>query len=233
MKRRKVVVAAGFCLSFFLGTLLNLLSVPAFEHQQRHQAGKQQQQPLQLEASLEPTTVTATSGHALLRSLRLQIRARLREALRYGPFPARAARPLERRRLMDLQRAHEEEDDQERAGTGPGRLGCSCMDTVKDVRFVGSGYTKAVHRAALNGSFAVALKSVDFTGHDMEECVRKYGSTGDCYRLASVKLVKEMALMERLQHPNILKVWREETTFILLIYHPEQCVKTLQSTVRL
>ncbi|KAI4883449.1 hypothetical protein NFI96_023567 [Prochilodus magdalenae] len=201
MKRRKVVVAAGFCLSFFLGTLFNLLSVPAFEHQQHQQLGKQQQQQQQLEASLEPTTAAATSGHALLRSLRLQIRARLREALRYGPFPERGARPLERRRLMDLQRAHEEE----REHGGARRLGCSSVDAASDVRFVGSGYTKAVYRAALNGSFAVALKSVDFGGHDMEECVRRYGSAGDCYRLASVKLVKEMALMERLQHPNILK----------------------------
>ncbi|XP_072533792.1 extracellular tyrosine-protein kinase PKDCC [Salminus brasiliensis] len=239
MKRRKVVVAAGFCLSFFLGTLLNLLSVPAFEQQQQQQQTlgqqQQQQQQLQLEASLEPTAATATSGHALLRSLRQQIRARLREALRYGPFPERGARPLERRRLMDLQRAHDEE--QERGGAQ--RLGCSSVDTASDVRFVGSGYTKAVYRAALNGSFAVALKSVDFGGHDMEECVRKYGSAGDCYRLASVKLVKEMALMERLRHPNILKLYgycyqdsndiKDTVTAITELGSPLEMIQLLQT----
>ncbi|XP_036429689.1 extracellular tyrosine-protein kinase PKDCC isoform X2 [Colossoma macropomum] len=243
MKRRKVVVAAGFCLSFFLGTLFNLLSVPAFEHQQHQQLGKQQQQQQlqqqQLEASLEPTTAAATSGHAQLQSLRQQIRARLREALRYGPFPERGARPpLERRRLMDLQRAQEEEREEREHG-GAGRLGCSSVDAASDVRFVGSGYTKAVYRAALNGSFAVALKSVDFGGHDMEECVRKYGSAGDCYRLASVKLVKEMALMERLQHPNILKLYgycyqdsndiKDTVTAITELGSPLEMIQLLQT----
>ncbi|XP_066535582.1 extracellular tyrosine-protein kinase PKDCC isoform X2 [Hoplias malabaricus] len=209
MKRRKVVVAAGFCLSFFLGTLLNLISVPAFEHQQREQQqlGKQQQQrqqqQQQLEASLEPVTA---DDDELLRSLRAQIGARLREALRYGPFPERGgARPLERRRLMDVQRTREEEREPDR-GSAPRRLGCSSIDSLSDVQFVGSGYTKAVYRAALNSSLAVALKSVHFSGHDMEECVRRYGSARDCYTLASVKLLKEMALMERLRHPNILKI---------------------------
>uniref|UniRef100_A0A3B1KAW1 Extracellular tyrosine-protein kinase PKDCC n=1 Tax=Astyanax mexicanus TaxID=7994 RepID=A0A3B1KAW1_ASTMX len=231
MKRRKVVVAAGFCLSFFLGTLLNLLSVPAFEHQQQ-QLGKQQQ----LDSSLEPPAAV-TSAPALLHSLRQQIRSRLREALRYGPFPERGTRPLERRRLMDLQRARDEE--REHGGASAGQLGCSSVEAARDVRFVGSGYTKAVYRAALNGSFAVALKSVDFGGHDMEECVRRYGSAADCYRLASVKLVKEMALMERLRHPNILKLYgycyqdsndiKDTVTAITELGSPLEMIQLLQT----
>lgn len=85
-------------------------------------------------------------------------------------------------------------------------LDCSSIDNVTNIQYLGSGYTKAVYKAALNNSLSVALKSVDFGGHDMENCVKKYGSPGDCYRLASFKIVKEMTLMERLQHPNILKV---------------------------
>ncbi|XP_066535581.1 extracellular tyrosine-protein kinase PKDCC isoform X1 [Hoplias malabaricus] len=242
MKRRKVVVAAGFCLSFFLGTLLNLISVPAFEHQQREQQqlGKQQQQrqqqQQQLEASLEPVTA---DDDELLRSLRAQIGARLREALRYGPFPERGgARPLERRRLMDVQRTREEEREPDR-GSAPRRLGCSSIDSLSDVQFVGSGYTKAVYRAALNSSLAVALKSVHFSGHDMEECVRRYGSARDCYTLASVKLLKEMALMERLRHPNILKLYgycyqdsndiKDTVTAITELGSPLEMIQLLQT----
>ena len=90
--------------------------------------------------------------------------------------------------------------------SGGNALGCGSLAAVTDVRYLGSGYTKAVHRAALNHSLSVALKSVDLAGHDMETCARRYGDTGACYRLSSFKIIKEMVLMETLQHPNVLKV---------------------------
>lgn len=220
MKRRKAVLAAAFCFSFCLGTLMNVLFVPGFEPHQQRSLTHTQASRLHVSAHLAP--VPESSSTAALGGLRLQIRERLAEVLRYQTRDEdAAARPLERRRLMDLERpsswdqyraADRTGDAHARAnGTGRrvagGELGCEAVERAGgSVQFVGSGYTKAVYRAELNTSFYVALKAVDFSGHDMESCVKRYSSAEDCYRLASFKIIKEMALMERLQHPNILKV---------------------------
>nr|XP_056708761.1 extracellular tyrosine-protein kinase PKDCC isoform X2 [Euleptes europaea] len=220
MKRRKLAVAAGFCLSFLLGTLLNVLFIPAFDQQQQ-----QQQQPAAAAAAL---------GRRRRGDLAQQIRERYEEVLRYQQ-PQRAAaaaaagarlpaRPLERR-LMDLAprrlasaASSSSSWSWERVPSAPGaaklelslgppRLGCGDLGNVSDVRYLGSGYTKAVYRAVLNRSLAVALKAVDFGGHDVERCVALYGALEDCYRLAACKVVKEMVLLQRLRHPNVLQLY--------------------------
>ncbi|XP_028845869.1 extracellular tyrosine-protein kinase PKDCC [Denticeps clupeoides] len=220
MKRRRIMVAAGCCLSFFLGTLLNLLFIPGFEHHQNRGFHTDRRRD-------------AAANH----ELRLQIRERLEEVLRYRSGAADVARPLERRRLMDLEPATRR-DAHRRAAPAPA-LGCGSMDNVTDVQYLGSGYTKAVYRAALNASFAVALKSVDFGGHDMENCVQRFASAPDCYRLASFKIVKEMTLMERLQHPNVLKLYgycyqdsndiRDTVTAITELGSPLEMIQLLQT----
>lgn len=233
MKRRKTVLAAAFCFSFCLGTLMNLLFVPGFEPHQSYDAAPQRSftethsSRLHVGDHFAPVTasVPESSTTAALSDLRLQIRERLGEVLRYQTWVEDpAARPLERRRLMDLERAsswdqyraaekikdaHARANGARRrtAAAGSGvALGCEVLERARSVQFVGSGYTKAVYRAELNTSFPVALKSVDLSGHDMESCLKRYSSAKDCYRLASFKIIKEMTLMERLQHPNILKV---------------------------
>lgn len=235
MKRRKTVLAAAFCFSFCLGTLMNVLFVPGFEPHQSHDAAPQrsltqtqQSSPPHVSDDLASETAPApesSSTSPALSDLRLQIRGRLGEVLRYQTrVEDAAARPLERRRLMDLERAsswdqyraaERTQDGHARAAAGGSgeALGCEALQRASSVQFVGSGYTKAVYRAELNISFSVALKSVDFSGHDMESCVKRYSSAEHCYRLASFKIIKEMTLMERLRHPNILKV-----NFISVIY---------------
>ncbi|MBN3320199.1 PKDCC kinase, partial [Atractosteus spatula] len=235
MKRRKIAVAAGFCFSFFLGTLMNLLFIPG-DLNLRDPAA-----PPGAYMNREPT---ASSHH---RDLLQQIQERYDEVLRYRqnwpppPGSGNPVRTLERRRLMDL--APRSSSEQSRATerlnnryTEPHHrgssssaslyaraqvdfdlkmnsvnsrqmLGCSSIDSATNVQYLGSGYTKAVYKVALNESFSVALKSVDFGGHDMENCVKKYASPGNCYRLASYKIIKEMTLLQRLQHPNILKLY--------------------------
>ncbi|XP_019404113.1 PREDICTED: extracellular tyrosine-protein kinase PKDCC, partial [Crocodylus porosus] len=84
---------------------------------------------------------------------------------------------------------------------------CRQLRRAAGLRYLGSGYTKAVHRAALNRSLAVALKSVDLGGHDVQRCAERAGPRGDCYRLASYKLVKEMILLQRLRHRNVLRLY--------------------------
>ncbi|KAJ8418417.1 hypothetical protein AAFF_G00141260 [Aldrovandia affinis] len=259
MKRRKIAVAAGFCLSFFLGTLMNLLFIPGFDHHQNHgdrvhRFYHEQRQrvsdrtKLQIRDSVSAAEANGEPSASSRRrlELQLQIQERYDEVLRYRQQQSswlgtgNPVRPLERRKLMDLaqQRNNWEpnkgtdrtsnqyteshhrlspsdslytksrrEFAMKRSVNGTQMLGCSSIDNVTDVQYLGSGYTKAVYKAAVNSSFSVALKSVDFGGHDMENCVKKYGSTADCYRLASFKIVKEMTLMERLQHPNILKLF--------------------------
>lgn len=243
MKRRKVAVAAGFCLSFLLGTLLNVLFIPAFDPQQ------QQQQAAGVTHSLagSPSDVPGEAGRRSSSSshrwdLARQIRERYEEVLRYQRRQHRAAaaaapgarllmRPLERR-LMDLAppRLASSSSSSERRPANPkappaGRdtpwepsvkldlslrplqLGCRDISNVTDVHYLGSGYTKAVYKAVLNRSLAVALKSVDFGGHDIDHCVKLYGALEDCYRLASYKIIKEMILLQRLRHPNILQLY--------------------------
>uniref|UniRef100_A0ABM5FK34 Extracellular tyrosine-protein kinase PKDCC isoform X1 n=1 Tax=Pogona vitticeps TaxID=103695 RepID=A0ABM5FK34_9SAUR len=266
MKRRKLAVAAGFCLSFLLGTLLNVLFIPAFDPQQQ-----QQQQNAGVTHSLagsprDPTGEAARSAGGRRGDLTRQIRERYEEVLRYQqlpPPPPREAsavpaasagarllmRPLERR-LMDLAPPRLSSSSSSTAfsssstelsprdrplsskaraqplvdgvlrpeaswhpratldlSLSPLRLGCRDIRNVTNVHYLGSGYTKAVYKAVLNRSLAVALKSVDFGGHDIDNCVKLYRSLEDCYRLASYKIVKEMVLLQRLRHPNILQLY--------------------------
>lgn len=241
MKRRKIAIAAGFCFSFFLGTLLNLLFIPGFDH--HHQQQQQQRQRLEHTAqdqhSVEPPVFyNRLTDQDLLK----QIKERYEEVVRYrqqsAPAAAavRLARPLERR-LMDLRQNSSPDQPQPQqqhpqsrqdgsqpltvqgentfASSSPQTdfqfrslsLSCPDINNASSVHYLGSGYTKAVYKAVLNQTLAVALKSVDFAGHDMENCVKQFGTLKDCYRLASYKLVKEMTLLQRLQHSNILKLY--------------------------
>ncbi|XP_072121127.1 extracellular tyrosine-protein kinase PKDCC isoform X2 [Mobula birostris] len=239
MKRRKIAIAAGFCFSFFLGTLLNLLFIPGFDH---HHQQQRLEQTVQDHLSNEPPVLlNGVTDQDLLK----QIKERYEEVVRYrqqsAPAAAtgRLARPLERR-LMDLaqnsspdQPQPQHQQQQQRspdfresktltvqgvntfASSSPKAdfqfrslpLSCSDINNASSVHYLGSGYTKAVYKAVLNETLAVALKSVDFEGHDMENCVKHFGTLKDCYRLASYKLVKEMTLLQRLQHTNILKLY--------------------------
>ncbi|XP_077194040.1 extracellular tyrosine-protein kinase PKDCC isoform X2 [Paroedura picta] len=242
MKRRKLAVAAGFCLSFLLGTLLNVLFIPAFDPQQQRRQ-QQQQQTAGVTHSLagSPSEVPGAAerrGSSQRWDLAQQIRERYEEVLRYQRRQHRAAastgarllmRPLERR-LMDLAPRRLASSSSERrsaqANASPAargspweanaklelslgalRLGCRDISNVTDVHYLGSGYTKAVYKAVLNRSLAVALKAVDFGGHDVEHCVKLYGDLEDCYRLASYKIIKEMILLQRLRHPNVLQLY--------------------------
>ncbi|XP_041064923.1 extracellular tyrosine-protein kinase PKDCC [Carcharodon carcharias] len=243
MKRRKIAIAAGLCCSFFLGTLLNLLFIPGFDHHHQQQKHQRFESPAQDRLSIDPSVFfNRVTDQDLLK----QLRERYEEVVRYrqqsgsSAAAGRLARPLERR-LMDLaqnsspdqlQAQHQQQQQQRSPGlqrhkplTVAGEntfvsssptsafrfhllsLGCPDINNASSVHYLGSGYTKAVYKAVLNETLAVALKSVDFGGHDMENCVKQYGTLEDCYRLASCKLVKEMTLLQRLQHPNILKLY--------------------------
>ncbi|XP_030713701.1 extracellular tyrosine-protein kinase PKDCC isoform X2 [Globicephala melas] len=220
MRRRRAAVAAGFCASFLLGSVLNVLFAPGSE-------------PPRPGQSPGPSPDPGPGRRGGRGELARQIRARYEEVQRYsrgGPGPG-AGRP-ERRRLMDLApggpglqrprplRARPLPDGAPGwppapgpgspgpGSSGPGpRLGCAALRNVSGAQYVGSGYTKAVYRVRLPGGVAVALKAVDFSGHDLGSCVREFGARRGCYRLAAHKLLKEMVLLERLRHPNVLQLY--------------------------
>lgn len=255
MRRRKIVVAGGFCLSFFLGTLLNLLCVPGFDHN-RHLQDRGTPGPLG----------ESWQDNEISMDLLKQLRDRYQEVIRYREHQApvsateRLLRPLERR-LMDLAQQSSSEHNQKwekRSGSDqdilsqshpsskidlslqPPLLGCQDISKGTNVRYLGSGYTKAVYKLALNDTVSVALKSVDFGGHDIQNCLKRYRTLEDCYRLASFKIVKEMILLQRLQHPNILQLYgycyqdsndiSDTLTTILELGSPLEMIQLLQSS---
>ncbi|XP_069810432.1 extracellular tyrosine-protein kinase PKDCC [Dendropsophus ebraccatus] len=254
MRRRKIVVAGGFCLSFFLGTLLNLLCVPGFDHNHH------------LQDRGTPVPVGQSwQDNDLSMDLLKQLQDRYREVIRYREHQAtvsateRLLRPLERR-LMDMAQQSSSEHNQKwesprRSGSDhdishpsskidlslqPPLLGCQDISKGTNVRYLGSGYTKAVYKLALNDTVSVALKSVDFGGHDIQNCLKRYRTLEDCYRLASFKIIKEMILLQRLQHPNILQLYgycyqdsndiSDTLTTIIELGSPLEMIQLLQSS---
>uniref|UniRef100_A0A8C2T8F7 Extracellular tyrosine-protein kinase PKDCC n=1 Tax=Coturnix japonica TaxID=93934 RepID=A0A8C2T8F7_COTJA len=227
MRRRKTAVAAACCLALLLGTLLNVLFVPGSElPPPSPPPPRDGAPPSPPGAPLEPPEEEGGGGGRA--ALARQLRERYEEVLRYRQPRAagvrRAVRPRERR-LMDLAPARTSAEQQQQQqqprgraaaergrasaelGLEPPPLGCRELRAAGGVQYLGSGYTKAVYKAVLNRSLAVALKAVDFGGHDVSRCVRQFASLADCYRLAAYKIVKEMVLLQRLRHANVLQLY--------------------------
>ncbi|XP_075269026.1 extracellular tyrosine-protein kinase PKDCC [Opisthocomus hoazin] len=216
MRRRKAAVAGGCCLAFLLGTLLNVLFVPGSEHPPPPRDGATPSPPGAPRSPPPPPEEEEGGGRA---ALARQIRERYEEVLRYRRHRAAAAgrRPLRprERRLMDLAPPRTSAERPRGRAAGPRAelwlepplLGCRDIRDVSGVQYLGSGYTKAVYKAVLNRTLAVALKAVDFGGHDIAHCVRRFSALGDCYRLAAYKIVKEMVLLQRLRHANVLQLY--------------------------
>ncbi|XP_016103724.1 extracellular tyrosine-protein kinase PKDCC-like [Sinocyclocheilus grahami] len=85
-------------------------------------------------------------------------------------------------------------------------IGCEELSGIKAVDFLGSGYTKTVLKAALPQGLFVALKSINHQGTDMRLCMEDFQDSQGCDELVSFKLRKEIVLLQRLQHPNIVEL---------------------------
>ncbi|XP_038072424.1 extracellular tyrosine-protein kinase PKDCC-like [Patiria miniata] len=85
--------------------------------------------------------------------------------------------------------------------------GCKEITSIphSNKELIGSGFTKQVHKALFGGK-PVAIKTPLTNGQDVTECI-KYGmGVDECFRLANFKMLKEIAMLQQLQHPNIIKM---------------------------
>lgn len=85
-------------------------------------------------------------------------------------------------------------------------IGCDQLRYIKNVDFLGAGYTKTVVKGVLPKGFPVALKSVNEKGSDMQRCLEDFKDLEGCRELVSYKLIKEILLLQHLRHPNIIEV---------------------------
>lgn len=81
------------------------------------------------------------------------------------------------------------------------------LSLIPKMNFLASGWTKAVYSVDYQGR-KVAVKMVDTMGHDVDMCLSQQQSPKpqDCYQRAAGKIVKEIALLTHMRHPNVVKV---------------------------
>uniref|UniRef100_A0A3P8TWT6 Extracellular tyrosine-protein kinase PKDCC n=1 Tax=Amphiprion percula TaxID=161767 RepID=A0A3P8TWT6_AMPPE len=85
-------------------------------------------------------------------------------------------------------------------------MGCDSLVDMQAVEILGSGYTKLVVKVNLAGGQPVALKLVNEQGIDMGKCLEDFKDPQGCRELVSSKLQKEIVLLQRLKHPNVIKL---------------------------
>ncbi|XP_066540259.1 extracellular tyrosine-protein kinase PKDCC [Hoplias malabaricus] len=90
--------------------------------------------------------------------------------------------------------------------TAGSAIGCSELSGMTVVDVLGAGYTKTVLKVVLQQGITVALKSVNEQGADMRSCLEDFRDPRGCQELVSFKLRKEIILLQRLQHTNIVKL---------------------------
>ncbi|XP_022606480.1 extracellular tyrosine-protein kinase PKDCC [Seriola dumerili] len=124
-------------------------------------------------------------------------------------------------------------------------MGCESLVDMQAMEVLGSGYTKLVVKVNLAGGQPVALKLVNEQGIDMSKCLEDFKDPQGCRELVSYKLKKEIVLLQRLQHPNVIKLKghcagdargqggrgaeRGRVTVILEQGNPLQMIQLLQS----
>lgn len=108
-------------------------------------------------------------------------------------------------------------------------VGCESLVDVQALQILGSGYTKLVVKVNLAGGQPAALKLVNEQGIDMEKCLEDFKDPRGCRELVAYKLKKEMVLLQRLQHPNVIKVKLYLSPLLFILRDMRLCVQFLLS----
>ena len=85
-------------------------------------------------------------------------------------------------------------------------LNCSSLDQVNDLKFIAAGWTKSTFKIHINKR-NVSMKIINIEGRDMSVCMLeddKYRY--DCYLAAASKLLREISVLQKLSHANVIKV---------------------------
>lgn len=91
-------------------------------------------------------------------------------------------------------------------------LGCDSLSSLANIQFVATGWTKSAYRAVLKNGQSVAVKTVNAQGHDVAECLKQFKTEEtdralpECYMLASAKILREIYLLSKLDHQNVIKM---------------------------
>uniref|UniRef100_T1HQ39 Protein kinase domain-containing protein n=1 Tax=Rhodnius prolixus TaxID=13249 RepID=T1HQ39_RHOPR len=93
-------------------------------------------------------------------------------------------------------------------------VNCTTLEELTDLEWIASGWTKAVYKGRLRGR-EIAVKTVNLDGHDIETCLSRpeRPSLARCYRRASAKILRELILLQELDHPNVIKVTSKNLHF--------------------
>lgn len=89
-------------------------------------------------------------------------------------------------------------------------LNCTCQGYLRNVHFLGSGWTKSSYRVVINNGVFV-LKTVNDKGHDVSKCTNENQMQwSSCFRVsymdAGTKILNEIVRLKILKHPNVIKV---------------------------
>lgn len=84
-------------------------------------------------------------------------------------------------------------------------IGCDDLHKITDVNYIDSGWTKAVYKGHYDGR-PVAIKTVDISGQEVTTCTEKGHSLVECYHRAAQKILKEIVLLQGIEHSNVIKV---------------------------
>ncbi|CAB3365049.1 Hypothetical predicted protein [Cloeon dipterum] len=85
-------------------------------------------------------------------------------------------------------------------------MDCNSLHNVTDVKFLASGWTKAVFSGFYFGT-PIAIKTVNPKGISLRECLDRGGQDKSvCYQRSAAKIINETLLLRQLVHENIIKV---------------------------
>lgn len=84
-------------------------------------------------------------------------------------------------------------------------LNCTLLDRLSYQHFLAHGWTKIVHQARLDNGLNIAIKTVNLNGKDVTDCSRTLPLL-DCHNKATDKLLREIQLLKKLRHENIIQL---------------------------